>query len=75
MVDLNKLSRIYMGTVLINIVMILIGIQIYSDQFSLAMDPFSWLGKMVTASGMTNTAGFLLFTATIFFNIFRWGKF
>ncbi len=72
MQNLQKLYRLYMVTIMINLVMLAIIIRFYAEPFSLMMDPFSWLGKMVTTDGSANTNSLVLFTAALFFNAFMW---
>ena len=74
MEDTIKLYRWYLGTLIVNIAMFAMIVTICAEPFSLAMDPFSWLGKITTSSGSANTGAFLLFTLTLFFNFFRWRK-
>lgn len=72
MQKLQKLARLYAGSMVVNLAMFAIIIRVYTEPFSLVMDPFSWLGRMAALDGSPNTASFLLFTATILFNIFIW---
>ncbi|MFU8794718.1 MAG: hypothetical protein ACNA7Z_05055 [Dethiobacteria bacterium] len=74
MEDTFKLYRWYVSTLIINLAMMAVIIGIYAESFSLAMDPFSWLGKITTSGGLANTGAFLFFSLTLFFNIFRWRK-
>jgi len=74
MQNFHKLTSWYVGTMIVNFSVLVILIALYAEPFSLLMDPFSWLGKTITDNGSANTGAFLLFTATIFFNAFRWRK-
>jgi len=74
MVHLSKLYRWYVGTLVFNFTMMAVIIRTYAESFSLAMDPFSWLGKITTSDGAANTGASLLFSVALFFNLFRWRK-
>ncbi len=74
MITLQKLSRLYNGMLLVNLIMAILIILLYPASFSLLMDPVSWLGKIGT--GITSRYGltFFLFSATMLFNAFRWNQ-
>lgn len=68
------LARLYVTAVAANLVMLALIIRAYAEPFSLLMDPFSWLGKLETSSGFSNTGALILFTATLLFNSYIWSK-
>jgi hypothetical protein len=72
MQNLQKLARLYAGAMVVNLAMLVIIIRVYSEPFSLMMDPFSWLGRTAALDGSPNTGSFLLFNATLLFNVFIW---
>ncbi|MGM0689564.1 MAG: hypothetical protein ACQESO_08275 [Bacillota bacterium] len=74
MKNLQRLAGLYAGAMLVNLVMLAIILHFYSEPFSLLMDPFSWLGRMAALDGSPNTVSFILFFATIIFNILVWKK-
>lgn len=73
--NLHALARLFVGTVAANIVMLAIILRTYPEPFSLVMDPFSWLGKLVTSTGLPNAGGLLLFNFSLLFDICIWKKF
>lgn len=72
MLNLQKLTRVYIAAIVVNLAMLVIMIVIYVDSFSLLMNPYSWLGRTAALDGTPNTGSFLIFSATLFFNIFMW---
>ncbi len=72
MQNLQKLARIYITVIAVNLAMLVIMIVIYVDSFSLLMNPYSWLGRTAALDGTPNTGSFLIFSATLIFNIFIW---
>jgi len=70
--NLFVVSRLFWGLVAVNFVIVLLGAALYPEPFSLLMDPMSWLGKWVTASGRANTGLFLVTAATLVGDAVAW---
>ena len=72
MYGLSSLVRLFNGAVAANLIMLVVIVRAHAGYFSLLMDPFSWLGKLVAAEGLANTGAFLLFSATLLLNAIIW---
>jgi len=71
---MHALAKLYVGSVAANLVMLALTIRAYAEPFSLVMDPFSWLGKIETAGGHSNTIAFLLFSGTMLVDAYIWHR-
>jgi len=74
MKDLQRIASLYRGLLLFNLVMLIVIIAFYPEQFSLLRDPVSWLGKMGPGEGWDYYSSFWFFSAALLFNIFRWNQ-
>jgi len=72
--NLHTLARLFVRTMAANLVMLVVIISFYAEPFSLVMDPFSWLGKLVTSGGLSNTSAALLFSATLLCDACKWRR-
>lgn len=71
---LQGLKRLFIWTLIANVIMLIIIIRSYAGSFSLLMDPLSWLGKVNTDGGQTNTIALVLFNSGLLLNAYRWKK-
>lgn len=68
----HALSKLLIWMVLANAAALAIGIVYYPEPFSPVMDPVSWLGKVETAQGYSNTPVFLLTTVVLLTDAVLW---
>lgn len=73
--NLETMTKLYIRMLAANLIMLAMIIRFYAGPFSLAMDPLSWLGKLVTDEGLPNTLAFILFSATLLYDAFVWRRF
>ncbi len=72
--NLYSLTRLFVAAVTTNICMLIIITRFYAGSFSLLLDPFSWLGALVTESGLRNNTAAFMFTATQLCNVVFWRR-
>lgn len=72
--QLQRIASLYRGLLLFNLIMLIVIILVYPEQFSLLRDPVSWLGKIGPGGGLGYYSSFWLFSAALLFNIFRWNQ-
>lgn len=72
MKDLQRIAGLYRSILLFNLVVLVVLILLYPEQFSMLRDPISWLGKTGPGKGFDFYNSFWLFSAALLFNIFRW---
>lgn len=70
--SLQKITGLYRGLLLFNLIMLVVIVYLYPEPFSLAWDPISWLGKIGPGNGQAHYNSFWLFSSALVFNIIIW---